>query len=32
MWIASLKKIFMGADAKQEMDKSVKKIARVMEQ
>ncbi|BEN35300.1 sugar ABC transporter substrate-binding protein [Serratia marcescens] len=32
MWIASLKKIFMGEDAKQEMDKSVKKIARVMEQ
>lgn len=32
MWIASLKKIFMGADAKQEMDKSVKKIARVMDQ
>ncbi|MGP3037960.1 ABC transporter substrate-binding protein [Serratia nevei] len=32
IWIASLKKIFMGADAKQEMDKSVKKIARVMEQ
>jgi multiple sugar transport system substrate-binding protein len=32
MWIASLKKIFMGADAKAEMDKSVKKIERVMEQ
>jgi multiple sugar transport system substrate-binding protein len=32
MWIASLKKIFMGADAKQEMDKSVKKIERIMEQ
>ncbi|MCG8707189.1 sugar ABC transporter substrate-binding protein [Brenneria sp. 4F2] len=32
MWIASLKKIFMGADAKKEMDKSVNKIERVMEQ
>ena len=32
MWIASLKRIFMGADAKQEMDKSVKKISRVMEE
>ncbi|KAA8998084.1 sugar ABC transporter substrate-binding protein [Affinibrenneria salicis] len=32
MWIASLKKIFMGADAKKEMDKSVKKIERIMEQ
>ncbi|WBL73089.1 ABC transporter substrate-binding protein [Serratia liquefaciens] len=32
MWIASLKKIFMGADAKPEMDKSVKKIERIMEQ
>ncbi len=31
MWIASLKRIFMGADAKKEMDKSVKKISRVME-
>ena len=31
MWISSLKKIFMGADAKAEMDKSVKKISRVME-
>ncbi|MDE1187706.1 MAG: sugar ABC transporter substrate-binding protein [Pantoea sp.] len=31
MWISSLKKIFMGADAKEEMDKSVKKISRVME-
>ncbi|WP_024530971.1 ABC transporter substrate-binding protein [Serratia fonticola] len=32
MWIGSLKKIFMGADARTEMDKSVKKIERIMEQ
>ncbi|RJT33309.1 sugar ABC transporter substrate-binding protein [Rahnella woolbedingensis] len=31
MWIASLKRIFLGADAKKEMDKSVEKISRVME-
>ncbi|WP_201279310.1 ABC transporter substrate-binding protein [Cedecea colo] len=31
IWIASLKRIFMGTDAKKEMDKSVKKISRVME-
>lgn len=32
MWIGSLKKIFMGADARTEMDKSIKKIERIMEQ